>query len=210
MSHFRNIALPAPFKCLVRSEFLHDGDPEHVGRYERCIAHRVVVEPGHCLRFMIVTERGALFHGMPIHALCMRECDPAALEFLCMWNCMAHHAAVYRDPWRSGLGVQVKMGNGVVLTGQAMFSVDYVHADPQLCDGGWSSQPDEVKEHNVIAMDGGHIAAMPGNRIVWLDSSFVDDSARIDFASQQPISYRTNTRVWSCEGKRSSQAGEWR
>jgi hypothetical protein len=203
MSCFFNIACP-PLPCLVRAEFLHDGDGAYLGQYERGIAHRVVLAPGHALRFMVVTERGALFHGLPIHALCLRECEPLPLHVLSLWNCMSFHAAVYKDPWRSGLDVQVKLGDNSVARGEAVMSVDYVHAEPQLTDGGWSMLPDEHKEHNVIALESGHLAAMPGNRIIWLDASYVSNPW--DLEKDRP-SYKTNTKTWSVEGNRSVSAG---
>lgn len=201
MSCFLSIACPQT-KVLVRREFLHDMDQQHAGEYERGIAHRVIVEPGHAIRFSVLLETGALYYGLPIHALCVRECEPMPLHVLELWNAMSYHAAVYRDPWRAGLDVDVKLGNGEVVRGTCLFSIDFVHAEPQLSDGGWTGFPDEKKEAHIIELDSGHLAAQPGNRIVWLDASYVSNP--IDLRQPKPCTYQRCTRTWSVEGRRRS------
>src|SRR5690606_23938644 len=85
VSCFLSIACP-PTKLLVRSEFMHDMNPAHAGKYEHGIAHRVLVEPGQVPRFSVLLENGALYYGLPVHALCTKECPPMPLHVAVLWN----------------------------------------------------------------------------------------------------------------------------
>lgn len=66
-----NINIPR-FYCLLRKEFLYDGN-SHVGEFVKVCAFGASSIANHALGFHVLTENGAVIWRLPIHAFCHKE-----------------------------------------------------------------------------------------------------------------------------------------
>jgi hypothetical protein len=57
---------------------------------------------------------------------------------------------------------------------------------------GFSMSPSQTKSHHFIALNNGRITAVPGNNVLWKESSFTTPS-------EKPIWLRTQSQVWHGE-----------
>lgn len=189
------------FEAYLSREFAKADDEE------LCIVHRLISAPGHALRFSVLTERGALFHGVPIHMLALRPGAPEMpLETLCLWDAFGIFAVAYQDTLRHGMSVEVKLGDGNVYEGESLFSIDWFEPLPyRTLSHGWSEMPEQHKEAHVLALDNGRLAAQPGNKLIWLEPSFV--TRPWNLRTERP-NYTTNSESWSVEGRRRTEASD--
>jgi hypothetical protein len=156
------------FRCLVRREYtrnLKDG----FGEYLEAIAHQVVCRRGHMLAFNVVFTSpeagGALWHGMPIEALCWKQSQaPKQSDLIAPWNCLSQDFAVSEMRFLARGRVQV-MAGGQRHPGRYRFTVDFSGSD--LAD-----DPAQHKCLHVCQMDAGHFGAFPNNRILFEDPAF--------------------------------------
>jgi hypothetical protein len=175
--------IPKPFYCFVQDEFLYDHQQGH-GKRTPCLAYGISALPARAWGISILLNNGALVQHLPLHALSMEEI-PAhdhPLDYLQPWSCYGHDFAPHEYSALAQMPVKVYLKGGVWETGRYLFT-----AAPY--DDFYSETPDQHKHFNFVALDCGRIAALPGNRMLVYDSSFVTiDGKRPD--------YRTNTRAW--------------
>lgn len=187
---------PIPqFKALLRAEYLYNGERGH-GELEPVVVFALVSEPGHCLRFHVLTERGVQWWGVPIHALVFdaaapTEGHPSAVQ---LWDCFAWDFAVYRSPLLHGMRCGARLRERTV-GAECLFSIEWAHMDATRLDPSWLSMPDERKSAHVLRTDDGLLAALPNNRILWEEPSFIVRP----FGEGERPDYVTNSRAWSCE-----------
>jgi hypothetical protein len=178
--------IPKPFYCYVQDEFLYDHQEGH-GSKTQCLVYGISALPARAWGFSVLLQNGALVQHIPLHALTTEE-NPShdhPLDHLQPWSCFGYSFAAHEYCALSELPVKAYLKGGVWENGRYLFS-----AAPY--DDTYSSTPDQHKHYNFIALDCGRIAALPGNRILVYDSSFVTIPA------ERP-KYRTNTRVWYTE-----------
>lgn len=170
--------------CLVRDEFMYDQQQGHGDYTEACI-FGVVALDGRAPMFTAMIRNGAQWARLPLHAFCFKPCDPLPLTALCMWDCLSYDVTPHQYAYLSTLRADVFCGDGITRGGDYLFTLDW-------CKSHYSEMPDQHKQHTLLRLDTGHIAAMPGNRLRWREPSWI-----------QPYDgrpgYKVNTHVWTAE-----------
>jgi hypothetical protein len=173
--------------CLLRKEFLYDLQAHH-GEHVNVCVFGVASLYGRALGFHVLTENGATFWRLPIHALCHRADAPAMpLDWLQIWDCFSYDVAVTCFDRLCAMRVQAYLKDRRWYDGQYVFTIDWYGSEDaeEAGEGGH-------KCAHVLALDNGNYAALPNNSLKWLDPAFVTPyQARPD--------YRINTHVWKVE-----------
>lgn len=170
--------------CLVRDEFLHDQKQGH-GEFTECCLIGVVALEGRAPMFTAMLRNGALWARLPLHAFCFAETGALPLSALCLWDALSYDVTVHQYAYLTTLRVDVFCGDGVTRAGEYLFTLDW-------CKSSYSEMPDQHKQHHLIKLDTGHIAAMPGNRLRWREPSWIRPY------TGRPA-YRVNTHSWTTE-----------
>lgn len=171
--------------CLVRNEFLYDQDETKIGEYTEACVIGVVALEGRVPSFTVMLRNGALWARLPIHALTMYENDPLPLSVLCLWDCLSYDVTVHQYAYLESLRADVFCSDGIVRSGEYLVTLDW-------CKSNYSEMADQHKQHHIIKLDSGHLAAMPGNRLRWHEPSWIRPfSAKPD--------YKVLTDVWTTE-----------
>jgi hypothetical protein len=179
--------------CLVRDEFLHDLKSGH-GSYTECCIFAVSSIEGRAIGFHAMLRNGAQWKGLPLHAFCTKPCETMPLALLELWDCFSYGVVVNQYRFLKPLRCVVICRDGERRPGKYLFTVDW-HGE------GYAEIPDQTKSAHVVALDSGHLAAMPNNRIVWSEPSWI-----------RPMTgkpdYLVNTHVWSAESGAAIADGE--
>lgn len=159
----------------VNNKFLTDGGTE--GATEgylvavKCVENRPLLFTAHL-------KNGALYSGLPIHAIYHIEKLAAAklgsnIE-LCQaqpWSCLAGPVNLVELPYLRNYDVEIRSPD-LVGTGMYLFTIDY-HGNNLAAD------PTQYKLHNIISLDGGPLVAMPNNYCKFLDRFFTDEESSL-------------------------------
>ncbi|MCE9556993.1 MAG: hypothetical protein K8T91_26910 [Planctomycetes bacterium] len=175
------------FYCYLRKEFLYDGQL-HGGEFVKVCVFGASSIQGRALGFHALTEDGATFWRLPIHALCQRADAPAMpLDRLQIWDCMSYEVSAIVFERLFEARVRVRLPEGEWYPGGYMFTLDW-HGNEDAQDAGDGGH----KCAHIIALDNGNYAALPNNCIQWYDPCFVTPF-------KDKPDYRTNTRIWKVE-----------
>lgn len=181
----------AHFYARVRTEYLHNLQ-KHRGETTPCIVYGAASVPGRCLAFHILTEAGASYWRVPIHALVGADTEmppePLHPSVVQPWDCFGAEVAVARFPYLDGLAAMVELRHDAA--SRVQHCAEYVLTFDWL-DNGFSDTPEQHKCAHLMLTEEGYYVALPNNRIRWSDPSFTDEA--------QPIDYSTNTRLWRSE-----------
>jgi len=173
--------------CLVRDEFLQDDQAGHGEYTEACIIGAVALE-GRVPAFTAMLRNGSLWARLPLHAFVMQPCEPRPLAELVYWDALSYHMAAHQYRFLSTLRVDVWIRGAAEPfneRGSYLFTLDWAEAD-------YPEMSDQHKQHHLIALDSGHICAMPGNRLRWHEPSWIKP-----FTDVPP--YRVQTREFVAE-----------
>jgi hypothetical protein len=152
---YLNANIPV-MSCLVRGEYLQNHERGH-GEFYPCLAFAIISRPGEATLFNILMEDGGVWWGVPVSALCWKECEPRPLEQLQLWNSFSYNVAVTTFAALSGLTCVYYDRDNVKHAGEYLFTIDWAQGD--------------YSEH-VIKLDSGHYAIQPNNRMRFFDPSF--------------------------------------
>jgi len=181
--------------CLVRDEFLYD-QKDGFGAFTECALIGAVGLPGRVPTFTAMLKNGALWARLPLHAFCVKPCDPLPVSTLCLWDCLSYDVTAHAYHFLGTLRADVFCCDGIERPGQYIFSLDW-------CRSEYAELPDQHKQHHLIALDEGQIAAMPGNRLRWHEPSWIKPF------DERP-KYKVNSHEWSAERSRAlSDGGRW-
>ena len=181
-----NVNLPR-FYCLLRKEFLYDGEAHHGELVHVCVFGAASIH-GRAIGFHVLTEDGAVIWRLPLHALCHKPSTPIQpLDWLQFWDCFSYEVTVTVFDRLQDSRVRVQFKDRSWEGGQYMFTFDWCESEDaeEAGDGGH-------KCAHLIALDNGNFAAQPNNRIQWFCPAFVSPF-------QEKPDYVTNTRVWKVE-----------
>jgi hypothetical protein len=130
-------------------------------------------------------KNGAIVQHLPVHALVKDnayKCNHD-LDDLQIWSCYGWDFATHAYSALEEIPVKIYMKKtGDYLTGRYWFTAA-PYADH------YSATPDQHKHFNFVWLDCGCLAAMPGNRMQFFDSSFVE------LPTERPR-YIVNSRYW--------------
>ena len=189
-----NVNIPR-FYCLLRKEFLYDGQSHH-GEFVKVCVFGVASVFGHALGFHVLTENGAVVWRLPIHALCHKSEAPVQpLDWLQFWDCFSYEISCIVFERLEEMRVRFQLKDQSWEGGQYLFTLDWHgHEDAEEAgDGGH-------KCAHIIALDNGNFAAQPNNRIQWFCPAFVTPF-------KEKPDYLTNTGVWKVERETETTAG---
>ena len=166
--HCLNASIPQHLYGFVQADILQglDGSRD----FDQCVLFGVTSIPSRCLHFSIMTECGAQWARIPIHKLHWQRPtgNIHALNSLQCWDCHGWEFSVTQYEYLRDMHCTYRAPDGRMIPAAYWFTLDHT-------DNGYSQYPPEHKCYHVLLLhDGsGQIAAMPNNRIVWRDDSFV-------------------------------------
>jgi hypothetical protein len=212
--HTLNASVPQHIYGYVCKEILYGLDPQYVGQFEPCVIFGVTSIPSRALHFSILCESGAQWARIPIHMLrwdvpdskldieelmrsngknyCSHKTHP--MENLQCWDCHGWDFSTVRYEYLREMGCEYRTPDGRMIPASYWFTLDHT-------DNGYSQYPPEHKCYHLLLLEdgSGQIAAMPNNRIVWKDDSFVKPGHDLKYKVM-------NETTWHAEaGRRNPQ-----
>lgn len=129
----------------------------------------------------VLLECGAIYRNIPLHHLATASgANALALSDVQVWDCYGLQFSTIEYPFLSEMRVKTRIGEGF-----------YLFTAVPIGDG-FSAEPEQAKEFFFVALDGGQIASLPTNHILFNDRSFVRDLEFPTFLTRQ-------TDKWSVE-----------
>ena len=176
--------IPKPMYAWVKDEFLYDHQDGH-GSLTECMIYGVSSLPGRAWGLSALMKNGAVVQHLPVHAFVKdngQRCDHD-LDDLQVWSCYGWDFATHTYGALEEMPVQIYMKKtSNYVKGRYWFTAA-PYADH------YSSTPDQHKHFNFVWLECGCLAAMPGNRMQFFDSSFVE------LPTERPR-YIVNSRYW--------------
>lgn len=181
MTHYtQNGNLPQHVYGAVCSEILRGLDEQFVGQYEPCVIFGITSIPSRALHFSILCESGAQWARIPIHMLRHHVPEEGAprheLHQLQAWDNHGWSFSMIAYDYLREMACTYRQPCGKIVPASYLATLDWT-------DNGFSLYPPEHKcAHLLLLEDGsGQIAAMPNNRILWKDDSFVKPGHKLDY-----------------------------
>jgi len=174
-----------PFiQAYIRKEFLYNLE-KHFNEFVSCMIFGVNSLPNRALGFHAMIDNGAIFWRLPIHAFVWKLNAPyISINDAQLWDNISIDISVTEFNFLKHRDGSIKLRSGQIITGEYLFTIDYA-------TGFYAESPNEHKCSHILKLEDGNFAAMPNNRILWKDASFVVKNEKPD--------YITNTHVWTCE-----------
>ena len=194
--HTLNASIPQHAYGLVCREILYHPDPEMVGQFEPCVIFGVTSIPSRALHFSIMCESGAQWARIPINMLRWEtpRREPRAMPELQCWDAHGWSFSTVQYDYLREMGCEYHTPGGEMVPASYWFTLDHT-------DNGWSQYPPEHKCYHLLFLEdgSGQIAAMPNNRILWKDASFVRPGHGLDYKVMHPMTWHAES------GKRNPQ-----
>jgi hypothetical protein len=192
--HTLTASVPQHLYGYVEKQVLYGMDPAKVGLFEPCVILAVTSRPSRALHFEILCESGAKWANIPLHMLRyhLPEADAPVhdLSELQAWDCHGWQFAAFQLEYLREMNCTFRTPKKKIVSGSYWFTLDHT-------DNGFSLYPPEHKNYNLILLsDGsGQIAAMPNNRVLWDDKSFVKPGHPLDYSVISDETYHSETSV---------------
>ncbi len=194
--HTLNASVPQHAYGLVCREILYHLDPEMVGQFEPCVIFGVTSIPSRALHFSIMCESGAQWARIPINMLRSEtpRREPRTMPELQCWDAHGWSFSTVQYDYLREMGCEYRTPSGEMVPASYWFTLDHT-------DNGWSQYPPEHKCYHLLFLEdgSGQIAAMPNNRILWKDASFVKPGHGLDYKVMHPMTWHAES------GKRNPQ-----
>ena len=183
MTHAANLPRHLYVKCDM--EFVSDGEKQGL---EDAVWFGLTAVPGRAWGCTVMLKCGALYRGLPLHALA--HGDIAIMDWdindAQRWDCFGWNFTTIEYDYLMGLSCKVWIANKKTWeVGRYLFT-----AEPY--GDGFSMSPSQTKSHHFIALNNGRMTAVPGNNVLWKESSFTTPS-------EKPNWLRTQSQVWHGE-----------
>lgn len=186
-----NASIPQHRYGYVCQEILYGLEDDRVGTFEPCVLFGITSIPSRALHFSILCESGAQWARIPIHLLRHERPAPDApvhpLSDLQHWDAFGYDFSVVQYAYLREMACRFRALDGSWIPASYWFTLDHF-------DNGYSDFPPQHKCYHLLLLEdgSGQIAAMPNNRVVWNDQSFVK--------AGHPFDYRTMaTDTWHAE-----------
>lgn len=175
-----NCNLP-PIEVLVRNNFIKDY-PEDYG-YTGGFLVSVRALSNQSLQFSILLKTGALYTGLPAHAICFTKNDKElSLSDSQMWDNISANIQVFTLDLLRYMDCTVKVESGIIIEGSYLFTIDY------LGDNDLSRHPEHWKQLHALKTEHGLIL-YPQYRIQFKDKALCPDSDNVP-------RYKHNDTIW--------------
>ena len=202
-----NASLPQHVYGYVDSTILYALDPAKAGSFQKCVIFGVTSIPSRALHFSILCESGAQWARIPIHMLRHELPEPIAVVHpitdLQMWDCHGWDFSVNSYDYLREMACEFISRDGShLIPASYIFTLDHT-------DNGYSQFPPEHKCYHLLRLEdgSGQIAAMPNNRILWKDDSFVGGLPANEMGYQviAPDTYHAETSHHNAQGSAFTQ-----
>lgn len=184
--HTLNASVPMHIYGFVQTDILQglNGSDE----LEPCVIIGVTSIPSRCLHFTILCETGAQWARIPLHKLRWEKPEQRRKETqgsdgltygqmaqtyhplpdLQCWDAHGWDFSTVQYEYLREMGCEYRTPDGRMIPASYWFTLDHT-------DNGFSQYPPEHKCYHLLLLEdgSGQIAAMPNNRILWKDDSFV-------------------------------------
>ena len=162
-----------PVKVWVKPEYLYDFQSEPDAPLVQGIWVSIKAIRGEALRFeTYLPEYGALYDKLPISAFTHFNSDESfhlPLDVLEIWDALSYHVTVVDKPLLKGLRSEFYGKDGVIHSGEYMFTIDTCNPYPRIPDFTFSETADEHKSYNLLKLNNGQFALQPNNRCRFYD-----------------------------------------
>ena len=193
------VANVPPQRVWIKKEYLYDHQKGHGELVE---GHWVTVKSirNRALYFeTYIYDTGAMFDKLPLSAFVWKKDYEGnmPLEEIQLWDCFSYHISVI-EKQNNGTGKCKYMAPSKKwYIGDYLFTVDSCQPDKNIIDDGYSEYPEQHKSFNIIALDNGHFAAQPNNRVIFYDKSLSPDEMKFP-------DYKVSTKIYQVEN-----VGKW-
>lgn len=179
-----NINLP-PIGIYVRNKFTHKKDsPNYNGKtFGRLLGARSL--SNQAMQFQVLLETGALFTGLPAHALSFEEDAPDRELIDCqMWDTISSDIELIQYDLLLYMPCTLKLKSREIIEGEYLFSIDHIgRAD-------LSRDPTEWKMFHAIKSKEGNFHLYPQYRIKFLDDALCSNDAGLEEYTYNETIYR--------------------
>lgn len=188
MTHSLNASIPTHKYGFVCKEILYGLDDDKIGQYEPCVIFGVTSIPSRALHFSILCESGAQWARIPLHMVRHERPDPDApqhgLPELQVWDSYGYDFSLVQYQYLRDMACRFRKPGGDWVPASYWFTIDHV-------DNGFSDYPPEHKCFHVLLLEdgSGQLAAMPNNRILWDDKSWVKPGHPLDYGVMAPVTW---------------------
>lgn len=162
------------FECFVKKEFLTNFTQSD--ELIKAKAFAVSSTRGQVLQFHVLTEHGAMFSKLPVHALVLKkDYEKMELNQLVTYDTFSFRLSNITYDYLKYLTCTYFAGNKREKYGATYFTtVDFY-------DSEYADHPGVTKCCHILFLDNGNIAAAPNNRILWNDTGLKSDVTKIDY-----------------------------
>lgn len=169
--------IPRHVYCYVDSAFVR----RQGSGLEPCVWFGLHSYPGRAWGCHVMLECGAVYRGLPPHALAFTE-QPAdwGIKQAQVWDCYGDEFSVVEYDFLSGLRVETLEGE----------SGRYLFTAVPLFDA-YTAEPSQSKEFMFCQMDNGRLCVLPTNMLLFRDKSFS--------APEWPTDLRLSDTTWRVE-----------
>jgi len=186
-----NSSIPQHIYGFVDRQILYGLDKATTG-FEPCVIFGVTSIPSRALHFSILCESGAQWARIPLHMLRhtsgLKNASDATeegkngypithdLSDLQIWDAHGWDFSVVQYEYLREMGCRFRNRAGEWIPASYWFTLDHT-------DNGYSQYPPEHKCYHLLLLEdgSGQIAAMPNNRILWHDDSWVKPGHPLDY-----------------------------
>jgi hypothetical protein len=173
-----------PIPVYVWDHFLYDCESSNRNKTS---GHLISVRArqNQALQFTILLDNGALFTGLPAHAITFTEStlnDIRPLPDCQMWDCISDDIDVFTMESLRYADCEVKAGELGFVSGQYLFTIDFVGE-------GYSRHPTHWKQLHAVQTNAGYFLLYPQYRIRFIDKALLEDKKELP-------RYKANTRHW--------------
>lgn len=178
----KNSTLP-PIRVFIWNRFLFDDNSSHSGKTG---GHLVSVRgrQNQALQFSVLLDNGALFTGLPAHAITFTEDEFNGilnLQDAQMWDCVSDDLEVFTIEMLRYAECEVRPEMINAKLGTYLFTIDFVGE-------GFSRHPTHWKQLHAIQTHDGYLLLYPQYRIRFLDKALLEQ--------EELPKYVANTKHW--------------
>jgi hypothetical protein len=177
-----NANLP-PVPCFVWTKFLYDNDNQFEGKTPATLVS-VRAQQNQALQFSVLLNNGALFTGLPAHAITFDSNEfmsILSLQEAQMWDCISNHIEVFTMESLRYAHCEVRGLEDRFYTGEYLFTIDFVN-------DGFSRHPTHWKQLHAVNSEG-RLMLYPQYRIQFTDEALLEDRDTLP-------KYKANTTHW--------------
>ena len=195
MHHCHNASLPQHIYGYVDSRILYGMDESYANKLQPCVIFGVTSIPSRAIHFSILCESGSQWARIPIHMLRHELPKVGApshpIGDLQMWDCHGWQFSINSYDYLSEMACEYRSRDGTrMIPASYICTLDHT-------DNGYSQYPPEHKCYHILRLEdgSGQISAMPNNRIVWKDDSFVrgTPASQMGYKVMSPATYHAET-----------------